>query len=140
MTYFYYVLAGLFGGVVAGMGMGGGTLLIPILTLWLKLPQITAQAINLVAFVPTAVVSTIILAKNKLIDWKKLIYILPGAIITTIITSFFVGYIDSNILRKTFGAFMLCIGVIYFINTIVNYIKQYIARKSNKKEDCNRLK
>lgn len=140
MTYFYYILAGLIGGIVAGMGMGGGTLLIPLLTLWLKIPQLMAQAINLIAFVPTAVVSTIILAKNKMIDWKKLLYVLPGSIIATIATSFFVGQIEGDILRKTFGAFMLTIGIVYFLNTIRKCIISYFANKKNKKEKCNRLK
>jgi uncharacterized membrane protein YfcA len=35
----WFIIAGLASGVVAGMGMGGGTLLIPILTLLLNVSQ-----------------------------------------------------------------------------------------------------
>ena len=33
---FWEIIAGVIGGIVAGMGMGGGTLTIPILTIFLK--------------------------------------------------------------------------------------------------------
>ena len=53
MKFVWYLLAGLCGGVLAGMGMGGGTLTIPILVLLLSAGQLTAQFANLVAFLPT---------------------------------------------------------------------------------------
>ena len=52
MQIFLLILAGIVGGIIGGMGMGGGTLLIPILTIFLDVPQKNAQAINLVAFIP----------------------------------------------------------------------------------------
>ena len=53
MKFVWYLLAGVCGGVLAGMGMGGGTLTIPILVLLLSAGQLTAQFANLVAFLPT---------------------------------------------------------------------------------------
>ena len=80
MKYFIYALAGLFSGVIGGMGMGGGTILIPALTLFGNVSQHTAQAVNLVSFIPMAVVALAFHIKNKLVDTEGLAYIvLPGA-------------------------------------------------------------
>ena len=62
----WYFIAGIASGVLGGMGMGGGTVLIPILTLLLGVGQHESQAINLVTFLPMAAVSLLIHFKNKL--------------------------------------------------------------------------
>ena len=41
-----FIVFGIIGGLLGGMGMGGGTLLIPLLTLGLDVPQQTAQLLN----------------------------------------------------------------------------------------------
>ena len=41
-------------GVISGMGMGGGTLLIPALTLLMGIPQRQAQGVNMLSFLPAA--------------------------------------------------------------------------------------
>ncbi len=43
MKFLLYVAAGLAGGVLAGMGMGGGTLTLPILVLLLGVEQLTCR-------------------------------------------------------------------------------------------------
>ena len=63
MNWLWYILSGLCAGVAAGMGMGGGTLLIPVLTLALGLPQHAAQGVNVLAFLPAAVAALVIHAK-----------------------------------------------------------------------------
>lgn len=68
MEIFFLILGGLVGGIIGGMGMGGGTLLIPILTIFLGIEQKNAQAINLIAFIPMAVIVTAINIKRKDID------------------------------------------------------------------------
>ena len=65
MQIFLLILAGIVGGIIGGMGMGGGTLLIPILTIFLDVEQKNAQAINLVAFIPMAIIVTVINIKRK---------------------------------------------------------------------------
>jgi uncharacterized membrane protein YfcA len=49
MSFFIYLLVGALGGVLGGMGMGGGTLLIPALTIFCEVEQHVAQAINLIS-------------------------------------------------------------------------------------------
>ena len=64
MQYFLFSLFGFLGGVLGGMGMGGGTVLIPLLTVFLNVGQKTAQAINLIAFSPMAAVALFVHFKN----------------------------------------------------------------------------
>lgn len=52
MRFLVCLLAGLAGGVLGGMGMGGGTVLIPILTMLCGVPQHMAQSVNLFSFLP----------------------------------------------------------------------------------------
>lgn len=115
----WYVVAGIAGGVIGGMGMGGGTLLIPILTLLLSVGQLEAQAINLIVFVPMAIVTLIIHIKNKLVDFKKLLYSLPLALVLAVIGALLVKKIDESILKTTFGVFMLIVGVVFLVKTLL---------------------
>ena len=46
-----YFLLGVLGGVLSGMGMGGGTLLIPLLTTFLGVVQKQAQFLNIISFI-----------------------------------------------------------------------------------------
>lgn len=64
------ILVGIISGLVSGMGMGGGTILILCLSLFMGVNQHTAQGANLVFFVPTSVVSIIANIKKKIIKWK----------------------------------------------------------------------
>ena len=68
---FWEIVIGVVGGIVGGMGMGGGTLTIPLLTLFLNYKQLQAQGVNLVAFLPMSVVALFIHFKNKLVEFKK---------------------------------------------------------------------
>ena len=68
MKFLLYLLAGAAGGLLGGMGMGGGTVLIPILTVLCGVPQHLAQSVNLFAFLPMAVFSLRVHAKNGLLD------------------------------------------------------------------------
>jgi len=74
-------LIGLVSGIVSGMGIGGGTILIPALVLFAKPDQHIAQSVNLIFFIPTAVVALIIHIKNRRIDFKTAIPIVVFGIL-----------------------------------------------------------
>ena len=59
------ILIGAFSGIFSGIGMGGGTILIFLLTTFGKMEQHIAQATNLIYFVPTAISAIIVNFKNK---------------------------------------------------------------------------
>ncbi len=123
MPWYFLSIAGLFGGLVGGMGMGGGTLLIPILTMFLGVEQHLAQAMNLLVFIPTGIIAVIIHAKNKLIDYKIFAIIIGPAIATAVVSALFVGRIKSETLGLLFGIFLIFIGLFELYLAIKNTIK-----------------
>jgi len=122
------IIFGIISGVVTGLGMGGGTILILLISLFMNVEQHIAQATNLVFFVPTSIAAIIINIKNNNIDYKLAgiisIFGIIGAIIGAVISQ----NITSNILRKCFAIFILLIG----IYEIYKLYKEY--RKTKKKQ------
>ena len=121
---FALILAGLVGGLIGGMGMGGGTLLIPLLTMFLGVEQHTAQAINLLVFIPTAVVAVIIHAKNKLINFRVSMLVAIPAIIVAVCASLLVGNVGSHVLKMLFAVFLILVGVFELYKATVAVIKK----------------
>lgn len=117
-------MIGIIGGVLGGMGMGGGTLFIPLITIFMGVDQIVAQAVNLVAFIPMALVTLIIHFKNKLIKFQSVIYLLFPAIITATLTAFFAFDIGSEILRKCFGVFLIIVSLAMTVCESVKFFKK----------------
>ena len=75
------LLAGLFSGIIGGMGLGGGAVLIIYLTLFTETEQLTAQGINLLFFIPTALLAVIIYAVKKKIKSAVIILVYNSAVI-----------------------------------------------------------
>lgn len=98
-------------GIFASLGLGGGMILIVYLTVFANMPQITAQGINLVFFIPIAVISIIFHAKNKLIEWKKIVPVIITGTIFAIIFSIIANKMDNSLLRKIFGIFIILTGL-----------------------------
>ena len=69
------VLFGFISGIFGGLGMGGGTLLIPLLSIFLGMEQKLCQGINLVAFLVMALFSLIIHFKNGYVVTRGIIFI-----------------------------------------------------------------
>lgn len=126
------VLIGLVAGIVSGTGMGGGTILIFLLSFLLGLEQHVAQATNLIFFIPTALVAIIVNLKNKNIDIKLAILISIFGILGAIVGANISIHIDVSILRKCFGIFLAMIAVNEIYSILKLYGKQY---KNNKKEE-----
>ena len=108
------MLAGIFGliaGIISGLGMGGGTILILLLTTFQGMEQHIAQATNLIFFVPTSIAAIIIHLKNKNIDKKVAMVVGFLGIIGAIIGAIVANNIDSKNLKKYFSIFILLIAI-----------------------------
>ena len=105
-------LIGFFSGIITGMGVGGGTLLIPALAIFSDLSQQQIQGVNLVVFIPASIAALIIHKKKGNIDSSKSKPLIIFGIIGAIAGAFLAIYLDSDILRKVFAAFLLIIGII----------------------------
>lgn len=111
-------VCGIIGGVFAGMGMGGGTLLIPLLTIIFCVPQRIAQGVNLLVFIPLSVVALFIHFKKSLIKTDNVLWIILPAIATCVLGAFFSNSIDGVILKKLFGFFLIFLSFSTFIAII----------------------
>lgn len=104
------IIIGLLSGIAASMGFGGGFVLIIYLTVFAETNQITAQGVNLLFFLPVALVSLIIHQKNRLISWKTLLRLLPGGILGILLGAFISAHIDVEFLQKLFGGLLIFVG------------------------------
>jgi len=126
---FWEIVAGVLGGIIGGMGMGGGTLTIPLLTIFLGYNQLQAQGVNLVAFLPMAIIAIIIHIKNKLVDFKSTwllaavgsIFSFGGALVAV--------RLKNDVLTKLFALFLIGLA-----------IWQFIELKKSKQENKNSTK
>lgn len=130
----YLVFAGLVSGVIGGMGMGGGTLLIPILSIFLGFAQKSAQGINLLVFIPMSIVALIVHIKNKLVDFRVGVPIIVIGIVFSVLGSIIANGLSNNNLRVYFGVFLLVVGMFQFVQTIIN------SRKNKKDSDLKTFK
>ena len=119
-----FCLTGVAGGLLGGMGMGGGTVLIPLLTILFKVPQKLAQAINLIAFLPMGAVALIIHIKNKLVRGKNLGFIILPACIFAVLSSFLTSRLKNELLSKIFGGFLIFLALLQFFLDKVKKSKQ----------------
>lgn len=110
-SFFIALLVGVALGYLAGLGVGGGSLLILWLTLILHIPQQSARLINLMFFITAAGAVSVFRWKQGSLSIKK---ILPAIIAGSIASGIFswVGLrLDPQILRKLFGFLLLFTGI-----------------------------
>ncbi|MCF6464072.1 sulfite exporter TauE/SafE family protein [Clostridium sp. Cult1] len=107
-------IIGLLSGIISGMGIGGGAILIPSLVFFSSLEQQEAQGINLMVFIPVAIVALVVHSKEKNIDFKYAKWIILGGIGGAMIGSLLAMKINPDSLRKYFGIFLLFIGIYEF--------------------------
>ncbi len=126
------MVVGLVGGIIGGMGMGGGTFLIPLMTIFCGVGQHVAQSVNLIAFVPMSVVAIIIHAKNKLIDFKLVPIIAIPAAAASVPAAILAKRIDAKALSAYFGFFLVALGIYQLITAIAAIISGRKKRGENK--------
>lgn len=126
MQIFLLILFGFLSGIIGGMGMGGGTLLVPLLS-FLDLEQKTIQAINLVSFVPMCCVALGFHAHNKLIKPAGIWWIVIPAVLAAVGGALCADLAGNKVLRICFAVFLISVGIwqlIVAIRFIVNSKKQ----------------
>lgn len=123
---FWEILAGLLGGIIGGMGMGGGTLTIPILTIFLNYKQILAQGVNLIAFLPMSVVALIIHMKNHLVAYKETWMLALVGCFSSLFGAIFANKIPNIVLKKSFAVFLIGLAIWQIVE---------INKKNHQKEE-----
>ncbi len=114
MRFLVWLLAGVCGGVLGGMGMGGGTVLIPLLTLFCGVPQHMAQSVNLFTFLPMSLLSLRVHAQNGLLDTKGAVWMMLPATALSALGALFVQGVAPGALRAGFGVFLCLLSLYQF--------------------------
>ena len=105
------ILIGILLGYLAGLGIGGGTLLILWITFVEKMTQADARAINLMFFIVSAGVVTASRFKKGTLDLKKLLPAILAGCAAAAAGSFLSTKMDIQILRPMFGIILLICGI-----------------------------
>jgi uncharacterized membrane protein YfcA len=102
-------VSGAFGGL---LGIGGGVVMVPLLTGWAKLDQHAAHGTSLVGVVFTGVVGALVYGKGASVDWDAALLLALGAVPATIFASRGSRHVPAATLRRFFGGFLLFTAVL----------------------------
>ena len=93
------------------MGMGGGGILILCLTMFAGIEQTTAQGVNLLLFIPTALLALIPYIRQKLICRQAILPAVLSGIVGSLLGVWLSGTMNPELLQKLFGGLLLLIGL-----------------------------
>lgn len=111
MSFLLFFLCGLLGGALGGMGMGGGTALIPLLTIFCGVEQRVAQGVNLIAFLPMSAVALTIHARAGLLEKRGLLrLVLPAPVFSALFSAVALA-LPSRVLHTAFGIFLIILSI-----------------------------
>ena len=105
------LIAGLLAGVIGAMGLGGGAVLIMYLSLLADVPQLKAQGINLIFFLPIALVAVSVYAFKKQIKWRTVLPLAAGGMLGAVLGVFLADILGTALTSKLFGAALLFFGL-----------------------------
>ena len=126
MSFIVVMLLAAAAGLLGGMGMGGGTVLIPALTIFLGVPQHVAQAANLFAFLPMAVVSLKIHSANGLVRTRGALPVIIPAVLLSVAGALAASFTPPQLLKRLFGAFLIVLALkqLYDMRSLLKGKKQ----------------
>lgn len=98
-------------GFLTGLGIGGGSLLILWLTLVLGFPQETARTLNLLFFLPAALISSCFRLRRGTISVRRILPAIVSGCLAAIVFSRIGLAMDLFWLKKAFGILLVVIGI-----------------------------
>ncbi|NLY54704.1 MAG: sulfite exporter TauE/SafE family protein [Firmicutes bacterium] len=107
----FVIILGLLSGVLAGLAVGGGTLLVPGLVLIQGTPQHVAQGISLFIFLPTSVLAILTHLRYGNVQWKLAAQLAVGAVIGSFLGAQLALLLQPKLLRKIFAVYLLAMAI-----------------------------
>ncbi len=98
-------------GFLAGLGVGGGSLLVLWLTLVLQTPPEQARVMNLLFFIPGALAATLLRMGKGGFQLKPLVPGILAGCAAAAAGSVLAGILDTALLRKLFGGLLVITGL-----------------------------
>ena len=114
MRFYLYLLLGFLGGIPAGMGMGGGTVTIPLLVLVGGVEQKIAQCANLFSFLPMSVGALKMHTENGLLKTDGVLWVIVPALVLSALGATLAAALPSALLRRGFGVFLIGLSFVGF--------------------------
>ncbi len=108
----WIIISSFLSGMLGAMGFGGGSVLIIYLTLFANVPQLQAQGVNLLFFIPCAAVSVIVNIKSGLVKYKTGGFIILGGLLGLAAGILLSAYIKPHLLSKLFGGLVFIMGLV----------------------------
>ena len=104
-------IVGFFAAIIGSMGLGGGGILLLYISAFTDIPQLKAQGINLLFFLPIGLVSLCFHIKNRLVDKKAALLTVVSAVPAAVAGAFLASSVNQDILRKGLAVFLFFLGV-----------------------------
>ena len=105
------VLAGILLGFLSGLGIGGGSLLMLWLTLVLGMDHASARGINLLFFIPSALIACLFRWKQGTLQWKQILPAIIAGCAAAAVFSWLSMYLDTPVIKKLFGILLIATGL-----------------------------
>lgn len=103
----WLILVGAAAGLLSGMfGIGGGTIIVPALVLWLGMPQKLAAGTSVAAILPTAIVGAASYALSGNVDWIAAACLALGVIVGAQVGSLLLQKLPTGVIQWAFMVFL----------------------------------
>ena len=98
-------------GFLAGLGVGGGSLLMLWLTAVINMDYAVARTVNLLFFLPTALIATLFHKKQGSLEFRKVLPAIICACLSAAVFSYIGMRIDTGLVKKLFGGILILTGL-----------------------------
>ena len=109
------IVGGLFAGVLSGLvGIGGGQVFVPMLTIGFGATQVVAQGTSLAAIIPTAVVGGATHIRERNLDLRAALWTGGAGVLGAIVGALVAVQFGGPYLARIFGALLVLSAVLMF--------------------------
>src|SRR5579864_2678126 len=125
-----FSLAGLFVGILVGLtGMGGGSLLAPILILFFRVPPVWAVSTDIAYSTVTKAVGSIVHIRQKQVDFSVALWLACGSVPATLLSVGLVQYIRKNYGNLINGVILHALGFTLILVAVLLVLKPILMRR-----------
>lgn len=122
-------MAGLLVGLIAGslgglVGVGGGVIIIPLMTEALKFRQHEAHGTSLIAVIFTGVAGSVIYYLHGSVDFAAAVVLAGMALITVRLGAKYCCFLPEMTLKRYFGFFLLCVALVFLLKPFLPYVME----------------
>ena len=107
----WHLIAGVIFGIIGGMGMGGGVILIPVLTWFLGAAQQEAQGMTLLCFLPMSVFALAAHINKKQVNIPLALILAGSGLAGSLCGAYLASVLESKLLGRLFGGFLIGLGL-----------------------------